>query len=104
MRIAISPNELQIIDVAAAEFSELWSSIRPPWPHTFDFTPKDVRAMDYLHYEGISFPKSDIDGAALICGEVLRRAARFEWATDESGNWFVAPPEHHFGPAFSPIV
>lgn len=71
----IPPSELVAIETAAAEFRALWASMRPPLPHAFDFTQGDVRAIDYLQYEGIKFPECGIDGAALVCGEVLRRAA-----------------------------
>src|ERR671912_792242 len=77
----VPPEELVAVSEAADAFRKLWASIRPPWPHAFDGTVNDVRAIDYLDYEGINFPKCGIEGAALVCGEVLRRAAGLEWVT-----------------------
>src|SRR5688572_26222463 len=101
----IPPEELVAVSQAADAFRKLWASIRPPWPHAFDGTVNDVRAIDYLHYEGIGFPRCGIEGAALVCGEVLRRAARLEWVTSYRGDWFVASPEELWpGIAVCPVV
>lgn len=93
------------VEQATAAFSDLWASIRPPWPHTFDGTVNDVRAIDYLHYGGIAFPKCGIEGAALVCGEVLRRAAVLEWVCSYRGDWYIASPEGNWPAiAICPIV
>jgi hypothetical protein len=85
--------ELAAVEEAAAAFGRLWTSIGPPWPHAFNGTVNDVRAIDYLDYEGIGFPQCGVEGAALVCGEVLRRAARLQWVCSYRGDWFVASPE-----------
>jgi hypothetical protein len=101
----VPPEELAAVDEAADAFRTLWASIRPPWPHAFDGTVNDVRAIDYLHYEGIRFPTCGIDEAALVCGEVLRRAARLEWVCSHRGDWFVASPEDDWPAiAICPVV
>ncbi|HEY0008772.1 MAG TPA: hypothetical protein VGB55_08620 [Tepidisphaeraceae bacterium] len=101
----VPADELVAVEQAAAAFRDLWASIRPPWPHAFDGSVNDVRAIDYLHYEGIGFPKCGVEGAALVCGEVLRRAARLEWVCSYRGDWFVASPEDDWpGVAICPVV
>jgi hypothetical protein len=67
--------------------------IQPPFPATFDGTLTDIRALDYMNYEGIGFPQGGIEVAALVCGEVLRHAAGLEWVISYRGDWFVASPE-----------
>ena len=89
----LPPDDAAQIGAATAAFRDLWASIRPPWPHAFDGTLADVRAIDYLHYEGITFPPCGIEGAALVCGEVLRRAAGLRWMSSYRGDWFVASDE-----------
>jgi hypothetical protein len=88
-----SPEELGAVTAAANAFRERWASIRPPFPAAFDGTLTDIRALDYMNYEGIDFPQGGIEPAALVCGEVLRRAAGLEWVISYRGDWFVASPE-----------
>jgi hypothetical protein len=88
-----SPEDLRALTVATNAFRERWASIRPPFPAAFDGTLTDVRALDYMNYEGIDFPQGGIEVAALVCGEVLRRAAGLEWVISYRGDWFVAAPE-----------
>jgi hypothetical protein len=100
-----SPDHLALLSQAAVAFRETWVSISPPWPAAFDGTPTDVRAIDYLHYEGIDFPKCGLEGAALICGEVLRRAAGLEWIISYRGDWFLLNSEGSWpGIAICPLA
>lgn len=85
----VPPEELSAVANAIEQFRRLWTSIRPPWPHAFDGTAKDVRAVDYLQYEGIGFPECGIEGATLVCGEVLRRAAGLQWVKSYRGDWLL---------------
>lgn len=101
----VPADELVEVDHAIAAFRDLWASIRPPWPHAFDGTANDVRALDYIHYEGIPLPNCGIDGAALVCGEVLRKAAQLEWVRSHRGDWYVATSEDKWPAiAICPIV
>jgi hypothetical protein len=88
-----SSDDLVALDNAKAAFREKWASIRPPFPAAFDGTITDVRAIDYLQYEGITFPPCGAEGAALVCGEVVRRVAALEWVIAYTGDWFVATAE-----------
>jgi hypothetical protein len=88
-----STTELEQLHVAAEAFRKLWASIRSPFPAAFDFAIADVNALHYMQYEGIALPDCGLEGAALVCGEVLRRVAGLEWVVDHSGQWFVASPE-----------
>jgi hypothetical protein len=88
-----SPEDLGAVTAAANAFREMWASIRSPFPAAFDGTMADIRALDYMDYEGIDFPRGGIEAAALVCGEVLRRAAGLEWVVSYRGDWFVASPE-----------
>jgi hypothetical protein len=88
-----SPGELAKVTAALQSFRERWASIRPPFPAAFDGTIADVHALDYMNYEGINFPLAGIEGSALVCGEVVRRAAGLEWVISYRGDWFIASPE-----------
>ncbi|MDB5318494.1 MAG: hypothetical protein JWN40_125 [Phycisphaerales bacterium] len=88
-----SSEELAAVKDATTAFRQTWASIRPPWPAPFDGTITDVRAIDYMQYEGIQFPPCGIEGAALICGEVVRRVASLEWIIAYTGQWFIATEE-----------
>jgi hypothetical protein len=88
-----SPEELAPLGDALRAFRERWASIRPPFPATFDGTIADVRALDYMDYEGIDSPRPGIEAPAMICGEVIRRAAGLEWVISYRGDWFIASPE-----------
>jgi hypothetical protein len=92
------PSELAAIARAAEQFRQKWKSIRPPWPAELDGTVTDVHAIDYLEYESIEFPACGIDGAALLCGEVLRRAGCLEWVITYRGDWMLVTPKDHAPP------
>ena len=72
-----SAAELAVVKDAQAAFSERWESIRPPFQARFNGGIDDVRALDYMDYEGIEFPAPGLERAALVCGEVVlaRRAS-----------------------------
>src|SRR4051812_44789444 len=69
-----SPEDLEAVTAAARVYRDGWASIRPPFPAAFDGSIVDVRALDYINYEGIDVPGGGIGPAAMVCGEVLRRA------------------------------
>jgi hypothetical protein len=106
------PEELAKVAEAADAFRRFWGRINPqPFPCKFDGTSEDVRALDFLAYEGIGYgemasdQRSGIERAALVCGEVLRRAAGFEWVISYRGDWMVAPHEDDGIPfAFCPLA
>ena len=88
---AATPGELAKVADAAAEYRAVWETMRvPPWPAAFDGTSTDVRSLDYLQYEGFRDPPCGLEGAALVCGEVLRRAAGARWVISHQADWFVA--------------
>jgi hypothetical protein len=92
--------ELTCVATAAAEYRAVWASMKePPFAALFNNSVTDIRALDYLHYEGFDDPPCGIEGAALVCGEVLRQAAGLVWIIDHDGNWFIATPENEW-PAF----
>lgn len=100
-----STEMLARIPRAADQFRERWASIRPPWGCDFDGTVHDVRAIDYLQYEGIEFPSSGLEGAGLIAGEVLRRAAGLAWVVSSDRNWYLSTHEDvHPGVVVCPLV
>jgi hypothetical protein len=90
------PEELAAVRAAADAFRARWESIQPPFPAAFDGSLADIDALDYMRYEGIDFPPGGIESAALVCGEVLRRAADLEWVITYRGDWFVASPEDRY--------
>ncbi|HWE36326.1 MAG TPA: hypothetical protein VG406_07110 [Isosphaeraceae bacterium] len=85
-----TPDQLAAVMAAARLYRDRWASIRPPFPAAFDGSLADVRALDYLGYESIDVPGGGIEPAAMVCGEVLRRAADLEWVISYRGDWFVA--------------
>ena len=89
------PSREELADFTAPlqAFREKWSSIKPPFPASFDGQIADVLALDYMEYEGIALPKCTIKASAMVCGEVLRRAAGLEWVISYRGDWFVASQE-----------
>ena len=50
-----------------------------PFACGFAGTIEDVNALDYLDYEGLGYPRSDIDGAALVWGNVVARQLGMAW-------------------------
>lgn len=91
-----SPDDLAAVAAAAKLYRDHWASIRPPFPAAFDGSMADVRALDYLAYEGVDAPGGGIEPAAMVCGEVLRRAAGLEWTISYRGHWFVASRDDAF--------
>jgi hypothetical protein len=88
-----SPAELAAVNAAQMAFRDRWESIRPPFQAAFDGTIQDAHAIDYMDYEGIDFPLPGLEGSAMVCGEVVRRAAGLEWVISYRGDWFVASQE-----------
>jgi hypothetical protein len=99
--------ELNAAVVAAGDaFRSFWKSIgNPPYRAEFDGGPDDIRALDFLIYEGIGYGPCKDEQAALVCGEVLRRAAGFEWVVSNHGEWVVSTREGTFPSfAFCPVA
>ncbi len=88
-----SPAELEAVAAAARLYRDHCASLPLPTRAAFDGTIDDVRTLDYLAYEGLDPREAGIESAALVCGEVLRRAAGLEWWISYRGDWFVASPE-----------
>lgn len=88
-----SPAELAAVEQAQTAFRDRWESISPPFPAAFNGAIEDVNALDYMEYEGIDFPVPRLECSALVCGEVVRRAADLEWVVSYRGDWFVASPD-----------
>ncbi len=85
-----SKEDLAKVASAQAEFREHWASFKAmPFAAPFDGTITDVEAIDYLQYEGLGLPACGVDGAALVSGEVSRRAAGMKWMIDHRGHWLL---------------
>jgi hypothetical protein len=82
-RMYISPAseaQLDSINAALAEYREHWRGFKNmPFACEFAGAIEDVDALDYLDYEGLGYPRSDIDGAALVWGNVLARRLGMNW-------------------------
>ncbi|MDB6124721.1 MAG: hypothetical protein JWQ71_3714 [Pedosphaera sp.] len=89
-RMYISPaTEAQLapINTALAELREHWRSFKHmPFACEFAGTIENVDALDYLDYEGLSYPRSDIDGAALVWGNVLAKQLGMIWGMSYHGD------------------
>lgn len=91
-----SAQDLEAVSAAARLYRDHCASFRLPTRAAFDGSIDDVATLDYLGYEGIGPRGAGIEISALICGEVLRRAAGFEWVISYRGDWFVATPDEHW--------
>ena len=53
---------------------------------TFEGEVSDIRAIDYLEYEGLDFPSNDLEVVALVWGQVLARQLGLEWISSPFGD------------------
>lgn len=83
--------QLAQVTRALEEFRAHWQSFRAmPSPGAFAGGLEDVQALDYLDYEGLRYPSSDLDGAALVWGNVLVQKLGLTWVADYNGNLLLA--------------
>ena len=86
-----SEKQMLAIKQAQAEFRESWSRIRqPPFAAEFSGDPQDIDALDFLDYEGIGYPTCGLEGAAIVWGEVLRKAVGLQWVVSTRGDFMLA--------------
>src|SRR5688500_1042237 len=82
-----SEDDIARIEAARAEFRDHWRTFRNmPFECDFDGGDDDVRALDYLDYEGLGYPKSDIEGASLVWGGVLASNVGMKWVLSYRGD------------------
>ncbi len=92
-----TPNELESVNTALAEFRAHWESIQPPFICLFDGSLDDIRALDFLDYEGLPYPACGESGAALVWGNVVAAQTPFRWFfDDELGGLVLLPPDVSF--------
>ncbi len=89
----VSPEALTAVTSALDSFRKRWNAIRPPFPAAFDATITDVHAIQYGAYESLWTMSCGLESAALICGEVVRKAAGYEWWINFRGDWVLMHPE-----------
>lgn len=87
-----TPHELEAVRAAMDEFRAHWESIRPIFPCSFDGSGVDIDALDYLDYEGLSYPDSGQAGAALVWGNVIATQMPFGWFFDDELGSLVLRP------------
>jgi hypothetical protein len=64
------------------EFRAHWLSFQNmPFDCLFAGAIEDIVALDFLNYEGLGYPPSCLEGAALIWGNVLATQLGMTWAT-----------------------
>src|SRR5437016_5173752 len=79
------------ITTALAEFREHWRTFEHmPFSCEFAGTLEDVNALDYLVYEGLGYPRSDIDGAALVWGNVVAKQLGMIWCMSYHGDLLLS--------------
>jgi len=82
-----SDTQIAAVENARREFRAHWLSFkRMPFPCEFHGTLDDIRALDYLDYEGLGYPASYLNGAALVWGHVLQQQLGMSWVADSVGN------------------
>jgi hypothetical protein len=81
-----SPDELEPVRAARADFRGFWESMRPPFPCAFEGTLDDLHALDCLDYEGPGYPASGLEGAALVWGNVIQHLGPFRWLRSYRGD------------------
>lgn len=87
------PEDLASVVAARAEFRAHWATFRAmPFACEFDGTLQDVQALDHMDYEGLAYPPSDINGAALVWGNVLVERAGMRWARSYRGDLLLTLP------------
>ncbi|WZO97492.1 hypothetical protein EP7_004528 [Isosphaeraceae bacterium EP7] len=99
-------DDLAGVDRAAAEFCALWESLRSmPWfGEPFGGGLGDIRALDYLDYEGIGYPPGGVSAAALVWGRVLARQTGLEWARCSLGGLWLWSDVSNGGLAVWPLA
>jgi hypothetical protein len=81
-----SDSQLTAVSSACKEFREHWRLLEHmPFPCEFVGTLDDIRALDYLEYEGCGYPASYLTGAALVWGHVLKEQLRMSWSSGYNG-------------------
>lgn len=78
-----NPQELEAVRAALDEFRAHWESIGPIFPCSFEGSGADLDALDYLDYEGLSYPDSGQAGASLVWGNVIATQMPFRWFFDD---------------------
>jgi hypothetical protein len=81
-----SDTQVSAVDSACREFGAHWRSFdHMPFACEFLGGLEDVRALDYLDYEGLGYPASYLTGVALVWGHVLQQRLGMSWATGYNG-------------------
>jgi len=91
LRLA-SAAECSGVASAVRAFRDHWASFPTLWECPFAGTPEDIRALDYLRYEGLGYPDLGFAGAALVWGNVLATSGPFRWRADDSTGYLVLSP------------
>jgi hypothetical protein len=88
-----TPNQLESVQTALAEFRAHWEAILPPFICMFDGSLDDIHALDHLDYVGLAYPPCGEAGAALVWGSVVASKTPFRWFfDDELGGLVLRPP------------
>jgi|GEM_PF-2481999 len=89
-----SDTKLTAVKNACREFYTHWCSFsNTPFTCEFAGALEDVDALDYLDYEGLHYPVSGLNGAALVWGHVLERQFGMSWSVGDNGELFLTHGE-----------
>lgn len=84
-----SPDDLTPVTDAQAAFRTTYADAS--YPADFTGTWDDIRAMDYMWYEGIPYPGTGLREASLAWAAALRRIACLQWlVVDRAGDFQLA--------------
>lgn len=80
-------DQLLRVMLACDEFRRYWSKFRAmPFAPSFEGEMDDLAAINYLEYEGLGFPKGDLEMVALVWGQVLARQLGLDWVSSPFGD------------------
>lgn len=88
-----SDEELKRLGDAVKALKSYWRQMEGVSKTTFEGDITDIVALDYLDYEGIGYPGTDIEGASLVWGEVIRRNVGLKWVVTYRSDLMLSTPD-----------
>lgn len=101
-------DDLLRVMLACDALRQHWAKFRAmPYEGKFEGEVKDIRAIDYLAYEGLDFRKGEEPEVALVWGNVLAHQVGFDWHCSYRGDLVLVwgePGEDRYEAAIWPTA